>query len=186
VILLYIVEVVHHLVFGRGEERSFEELYRECDFRARLLLEKRLVAGLNGLLTIIIVHWNISAENVGERPRLVLRGAFDTSLIDERYSVHQTTGLFLGRIPVRADLTRTARTTCALNGAPDGIALVAGDERNVDSLVELGFGRGHNGNVRLNADLGSLHDCLAGARPWFKCFILGQLSLSPPTVSIFI
>ena len=30
-----------------------------------------------------------------------------------------------------------------------------------------------------------ISDCLAGARPWFKCFILGQLSLRPPTVSIF-
>ena len=173
VFFVFVVEVEHHLVLGRNKVRFLEELHCECDFQVRRLLEERLVAGLDGPRTGFVVERHMLAENVAERPHLVLRGAFDALLIKELNSTHQLTGLFLVEVPMGTDLARAARAASALRGVPDGIAFVAADERGLDSF--LGGGGRQDGDVGLDSDLAGLDglDGLHGGLGWLA--VLGVL-----------
>ncbi len=184
VVFFVFIVVEHHLVLGRNKVRFLEELHCECDFQVRRLPEERLVAGLDGPRTGLVVERHMLAENVAERPRLVLRCAFDALLVKEPNSTHQLAGLFLVEIPMGADLARAARAASALRGVPDGIAFVAADERGLDSF--LGGGGRQNGDVGLDSDLNGLdglHGGLDGLRFLRSCV---RFLSKGPLLSIFI
>ena len=130
IVVIFFVSV--RLNLGRLEVGFLEELYREFDFLVRRLHAERHVAGLDGHTTHLAVTRHVLTENLAERPRLVFRGTSNALLTKERYSVHQQAGLFLVGNAVDADLTRAARATLAILRVPDGTAIAAGNEWDVD------------------------------------------------------
>lgn len=128
---MLLIGSVHHRILRRLEIRSLEELDRECDFRVRRLLEEHFIADLDGPATHFVVAWNMLAENLAECPRL------HALLIKEGHSVEQPVGLFLGRLPMDADILSAEGAALALHGVPDGVAFVAADKRDLDSIHEL-------------------------------------------------
>ena len=133
--VFFVFLFVQHRVLGCLKVCFLEELHRKCDFQVRRLLEERLVADLNGQTAHLVVERNMLAENLAKLPGLALGTTLDALLIKERHGVHQPLGLFFSRLRVDTDILCAERAALTLHRVPDGVALVAGYKRAVDSFL---------------------------------------------------
>jgi hypothetical protein len=172
--LCILVRVIHHLAVRRLVVFRTEEGNGECDFRVRspqLILQQSQVARLDKDTRIHVIPPRMLLQQQVEFPRLVFRVVVERlSLVKVRDGFHQFPLLRPVQDARRADMTRAARAAREIVGSPFGIAIPAGDDRMVDSLIGLGLLGGHHGHVGSDADLGDcggldvldgLHFCFA-------------------------
>jgi len=155
VVLLVALLVLNHLgaegvvLLGRVLELLLEEVDGERDSEARGAAEKALVAGLNHLARCLVVPRRLLAEQVAESPHRALQlllGVGEVGLLQAAHGHVQVGVLASGQAEACALLTGARGAARAPVGAPDGVALAAGDEGVVDSLVGLGLLHGRDGN----------------------------------------
>lgn len=140
--------------------RELEVLLEECDGDSggEVLTHacgNVLVARLDHLARVDVVPRGLRTEEVAKSPHLEIHLLLGIALL-VRQVAH-------GHVQVRALAGSQAHTIAlgfgahraprASMGAPDGVALAAGDERVVDSLVGLGLFRRHDGNGVVDVDL---------------------------------
>ena len=90
---------------------------------------------MDSTTAICLVPRHVLAENFAECPRLVLRGARDALLIEQFHSTQQHGFLLIAKDVKDADILPTERAALTLHRVPDGVAFVAGDERDFDSFL---------------------------------------------------
>jgi len=122
-----------------------------------------LVARLNHLAGVDVVPRSLGAEKVAESPNLEIHLLLGVALLGLQvgHGYEQVRGLMGGQAHTIALVFCTYRAARASVGTPDGVALAAGDEGVVDSLVGLGLFRRHDGNGVVDGGgfggLGGLH-----------------------------
>jgi len=156
VVLLVALLILNHLgaervvLLRRVLELLLEEVDGERDSEVlSVATEKALVAGLNHLARGLVVPRRLLAEQVAESPHRALQlllSVGQAGLLQAAHRHVQVGVLAPGQGEVSALVFCTHRAARAPVGAPDGVALAAGDERVVDSLVGLGLLRGRDGN----------------------------------------
>ena len=138
------------LLLRRVRVIILEEGDGEGDLRVRGVPAKGFVAGLDVLARVHVIPRDVLANQVAELPhrevpRILVPGG-DVA-IETHEGVQQIARLILVQHEAISDLARADRAAHALVGTPAGVAFLAGPERVVDSLVGLGFLRGHHGHI---------------------------------------
>ncbi len=181
VVLRVALLVVNHLredrlvLLGRELELLLEEGDGDgCVGMLSHALGNVLVARLNHLARVHVVPRRLLTEEVAESPHLEIHLLLGVALL-VRQALHgheQVRGLAGSQAHAVALVFCAHRAARATVGAPDGVALAAGDERVVDSLVSLGLLRRHDGNGVVDVGLdgfGGGLDVLDGLHCLFGC-----------------
>jgi len=175
------------LLLRRVRVIVLEEGDGKGDLRMRGLSAKRLVAGLDGLARVHVIPRHVNAHQVAELPhrvvpRLLVPGR--NVPIETHESVQQIARLVLVQNEAISDLARASRAAHALVGAPAGVAVLAGPERVIDSLVGLGLLGGHDGHVmKLDAELREGGGEVGFRGGVFHCFCVCLLACLGASVS---
>ena len=160
-VVLRIPREVGHLraecsfLLGRVRVIILEEGNGEVDFRVRGASAKGFVAGLDVQARVQVIPRDVLANQVAELPHrevpllLVPGGHGAVELHD---GVQQVARLLLVQGDMISDLALASRAKHALVATPDGLAVHAGPERVVDSLVVLGLLGGLGGHVEFDLE----------------------------------